>query len=144
MSILSKNKRERSIRQQQELCNHFAESLNKAIWPSTNVDKFIKLLQETNYKCLNVRHGSRQDTCLHRFEIYIRYWFFIRMYYCTICTIHFNWIYICWNWFQLLGPADLERKKLCIFCWRKGLWWMRKMLLGRHHCILLVNMEILI
>ena len=71
MSILSKNKRERSIRQQEESCSHFAESLNKAIWPSTNVDKFIKLLQETNYKCLNVRHGSRQDTCLHRFEIYI-------------------------------------------------------------------------
>ena len=67
MSIFSKNKRERSIRKQEETCNQYAEAMNKAIWPSTDVDKFIRLLHDAGPECLNLRHGSRHDTCLHRF-----------------------------------------------------------------------------
>ena len=69
MSIFSKNKRERSIRKQEECVNHYAEALNKAIWPSTNIEKFVTLLQDAGPEYFNLRHGSRHDTCLHRLEI---------------------------------------------------------------------------
>ena len=69
MSIFSKSKRERSIRKQEESCNQYAEALNNAIWPATNVDEFLRLLEETGTVCFNLRHGSRHDTCLHRYGI---------------------------------------------------------------------------
>ena len=46
-----------------------AEALNQAIWPSTDVDKFVQLLNEAGDEYLNVQHGPRHDTCLHRFGL---------------------------------------------------------------------------
>ena len=46
-----------------------AEALNQAIWPSTDVDKFIHILNEAGDEYLNVQYGPRHDTCLHRFVL---------------------------------------------------------------------------
>ena len=46
-----------------------AEALNQTIWPSTDVDKFVRILHEAGDEYLNVQHGPRHDTCLHRFVL---------------------------------------------------------------------------
>ena len=58
---------------QAHLHNNFAQAINNAIWPSTDVDRFLSLLEQAGNDFLNVRHGSRHDTCLHRSGTYLFY-----------------------------------------------------------------------
>ena len=44
----------------------FVDSLHNAIWPTTDIDVFLKLLDEGGKECLDMRHGPRHETCLHR------------------------------------------------------------------------------
>lgn len=118
MSIFSKSKRDRSIRKQEESCNQYAEALNKAIWPATNVDEFLRLLEETGTVCFNLRHGSRHDTCLHRYDINA-------VVKCPYQDNNFqiNNIRKIRNYlFEQSGPADSGKRKLSISYWRKELW----------------------
>ena len=57
-----------STKKQDNPCNDLAQAINRAIWPSTNVERFNVLLQQVGPECLNIGHGSRHDTCLHRLE----------------------------------------------------------------------------
>ena len=42
------------------------EALNNSIWPVTDMEAFIALLDEGGKEVLEMRHGSRKETCLHR------------------------------------------------------------------------------
>ena len=42
------------------------EALHDSIWPVTNIEAFVALLDEGGKECLEMRHGSRKETCLHR------------------------------------------------------------------------------
>ena len=57
-----------STKKQDNPCNDVAQAINRAIWPSTNVERFNVLLQQVGPECLKIGHGSRHDTCLHRLE----------------------------------------------------------------------------
>ena len=43
-----------------------AEELHNSIWPSTDIDAFVRHLDKGGNEILNVRHGPKHDTCLHR------------------------------------------------------------------------------
>ena len=45
----------------------YIEVLHNAIWPTTNIETLLALLDEDgNDKLLDIKHGSRHETCLHR------------------------------------------------------------------------------
>ena len=44
----------------------FIEALHNSIWPATNTETFLTLLDEGGKECLDMRHGARHETCLHR------------------------------------------------------------------------------
>ena len=46
----------------------FLEELHNSIWPVTNVDKFNQLLDASNITYLEIKHGRRQETLLHRYH----------------------------------------------------------------------------
>ena len=51
-------------------CNDmFVEELHNSVWPVTNVDKFNQLLDASNITYLEVKHGRRQETLLHRYHL---------------------------------------------------------------------------
>ena len=50
---------------------NLVEDLNRAIWPSNDINKFLTLLQEAGPEYMDVRHGSRHETFLHRFGFYL-------------------------------------------------------------------------
>ena len=45
----------------------FVERLQNSIWPNTDVDTFVALLDEGGKDCLEMRYGKRKETCLHRY-----------------------------------------------------------------------------
>ena len=47
--------------------DHIIEALNNSIWPRTNIDALVALLGEGGKEVLEMRHGSRKETCLHRY-----------------------------------------------------------------------------
>ena len=47
----------------------FLEELHNSIWPVTNVDKFNQLLDASNITYLEIKHGRRQETLLHRYNL---------------------------------------------------------------------------
>ena len=42
------------------------ERLQNSIWPNTDSEVFLALLDEGGKECLDMRYGPRQETCLHR------------------------------------------------------------------------------
>ena len=44
----------------------FVERLQDSIWPDTDSETFLALLEEGGKECLEMRYGQRQETCLHR------------------------------------------------------------------------------
>ena len=44
----------------------FLERLQNAIWPNTDLQSFVEMLDEGGKDCMEMRHGKRQETCLHR------------------------------------------------------------------------------
>ena len=55
-----------SIKQNYKDKDDFIELLQNAIWPNTDSETFVELLEEGGKKCLERRYGQRQETCLHR------------------------------------------------------------------------------
>ena len=46
--------------------DNFVERLQDSIWPDTDSETFLALLEEGGKECLEMRYGQRQETCLHR------------------------------------------------------------------------------
>ena len=55
-----------SIKQNYKDKDDFIELLQNAIWPNTDSETFVALLEEGGKECLERRYGQRQETCLHR------------------------------------------------------------------------------
>ena len=47
--------------------DEFVEALQNSIWPKTNAETFLNLLEEGGKEYLEMKHGPRQETCLHRY-----------------------------------------------------------------------------
>jgi hypothetical protein len=63
----NKNKMDyNSIKQNYKDQEDFIELLQNSIWPNTDSDTFLALLDEGGKECLEMRYGQRQETCLQR------------------------------------------------------------------------------
>ena len=51
---------------EEDCINAFVEKLHNTVWPNTNVSEFSKLLNACNAETLEIQHGGRQETLLHR------------------------------------------------------------------------------
>ena len=57
----------KSIKQSYKDQNDFIELLQNSIWPNTDSETFLALVDEGGKGCLDMRYGQRQETCLHRY-----------------------------------------------------------------------------
>ena len=55
-----------SIKQNFKDQDDFIGRLQNAIWPNTDTETFMALLDEGGKDCLEMRYGKRKETCLHR------------------------------------------------------------------------------
>ena len=56
-----------NIKQNFKDSDDFIERFQNSIWPYTNSETFLALLDEGGKESLEMRHGPRQETCLHRY-----------------------------------------------------------------------------
>ena len=67
--VYDNDKNHYSVKKQDAYKSDLSDAIHRAVWPCTDVDRFLSLLEKAGPEYLDVRHGSRYDTCLHRFDL---------------------------------------------------------------------------
>ena len=55
-----------NIKQNYKDQDDFIERLQNSIWPNTDSQTFLELVDEGGKECIEMRYGQRHETCLHR------------------------------------------------------------------------------
>ena len=64
--VRESRKEKRQQKLEEDCSSMYIKQLHNSVWPNTNIDIFLKLIDGVATDCLDTKHGERHETLLHR------------------------------------------------------------------------------